>query len=150
MAYYTRVLSKDEEVPAFDQLALFIRAEHPDYRLTVEEGSEEEWESLLLAGTDEVEVALIERLPVFDGSQGQDDISDLIEDLYEVKPESGVEWLKTYLEEVKTIYALQHLQGAETEDGGNVLNGLRSKLGSAETPFCRPMGKGLPMKMDSI
>ena len=29
MAYYTRVLSKDEEFPAFDELAQLIRAEHP-------------------------------------------------------------------------------------------------------------------------
>ena len=41
MAYYTRVLSKDEEFPAFEELALFIRTEHPEYRLTIEEGSQE-------------------------------------------------------------------------------------------------------------
>src|SRR6202167_6120145 len=105
-----------------------MRTEHPDYKLTIEEGSEEEWETLLLVGTDEIEVALLERYPVYDGSVGQDEISDLIEDLWDVKPESGVEWLKNYLAGVKTVYALQHLQGAETEDGGNALHGLRSRL----------------------
>ena len=128
MSYYTRVLSKDEEFPAFEDLALFIRTEHPEYRLTIEEGSEEEWESLLLVGTDEVEVALLERYPVYDGSVGQDEISDLAEDLYDVKPESGVEWLKNYLQDVKTVYAFQHLLGAETDDGGNALHALRSRL----------------------
>ena len=43
MPYYTRVLSKDEEFPAFDELAQFVRAEHPHFKLTVEEGTEEEW-----------------------------------------------------------------------------------------------------------
>ena len=142
MAYYTRVLSKDEEFPEFEELALFIRAEHPDYRLTLEEGSEEEWQTLLLAGADEVEVALIERLPVFDGSQGQDDISDLIEDLYEVKPESGVEWLKSFLEEAKTIYALQHLQGSETVDGGNALHALRARLWERGDAILQADGEG--------
>ena len=66
MAYYTRVLSKDEEFPAFDELAAFIQSGHPDYKLTIEEGTEEEWESLLLSGNDEVEVALLERIPAFD------------------------------------------------------------------------------------
>ena len=37
-------------------------------------------------------------------------------------------WLADYLAEVKTIYAFQHLQGAETEEGGNVLHALRSAL----------------------
>lgn len=142
MAYYTRVLSKDDEFPAFDELAMFIRAEHPDYRLTIEEGSEEEWETLLLVGTDEVEVALLERNEVYDGSLGQDEISDLIEDLYDVKPESGVEWLKKYLEDVKTVYAFQHLQGAETEDGGNALHGLRARLWERGDAILQADGEG--------
>ena len=73
MSYYTRVLSKNEEVPSFEELAQLIRAEHPEYRLTIEEGSEEGWDTLLLSGIDEVEVALIERNPVMDGSAGQDE-----------------------------------------------------------------------------
>src|SRR5450631_581077 len=114
MSYYTRVLSKDEEFPTFDELALWLRVEHPDYKLSIEDGDEEDWETLLLSGDDDVEVALLERYPVADGSVGQDEISDLIEDLYEVKPDSGVQWLTEYLGEVKNIYAFQHLQGAET------------------------------------
>ena len=58
MSYYTRVLSKDEEFPSFDELAHFVRAEHPEFKLTIEEGTEEEWESLLLSGIDDVEVAV--------------------------------------------------------------------------------------------
>jgi len=73
-------------------------------------------------------VALIERNPVSDGSVGQDEIADLIEDLHDCKPESGVVWLEGYLAEVKTIYAFQHLQGAETVEGGNALHALRSAL----------------------
>jgi len=29
MGYYTRVLSKDEEIPSFEEIAQLIRAEHP-------------------------------------------------------------------------------------------------------------------------
>ena len=50
MGYHTRVLSKDEDWPAFSELAQWITAQHPDFRLSVEEGTEEEWESLLLSG----------------------------------------------------------------------------------------------------
>lgn len=128
MSYYTRVLSKDDEFPAFDELAQLIRDRHPEFKLTLESGEEEEWETLLLSGNDEVEVAVIERNPVEIGSVGQDEIADFQEELQGCKPESGVQWLVEYLAEVRTVYALQHLQGADTEEGGNVLHALRSAL----------------------
>lgn len=128
MGYYTRVLSKDEEFPPFDELAQFIRAEHPQFKLTLEEGTEDEWESLLLSGGDEVEVAVIERNPVSDGSLGQDEVAEFIEETQGCKPESGVAWLTEYLGEVRTIYAFHHLQGDDTEEGSNVLHALRSKI----------------------
>ena len=124
MPNYTRVFSKDEEFPAFDELAEFIHSAHPDYKLAVEEGTEEEWESLLLSGIDEVEVALLERIPVFDAH----DVSEFTEDIEGCKPETGAAWLREFLADVKTIYEFQHLQGADTEDGGNALHALRSHL----------------------
>jgi hypothetical protein len=128
VGYYTRVLSKDAEFPPFDELAEFIRSGHPDFKLTVEEGTEEEWESLLLSGNDEVEVAILERNPVSVGSLGQDEVAEFIDETQDCKPESGVQWLHEFLAEVKTVYAFQHLQGSETEDGGNALHALRARL----------------------
>lgn len=61
MSYYTRVLSKSDEFPSLAELAQTLAVEHPDCRLTVEEGSEEEWDTLLLSGSDDVEIALLER-----------------------------------------------------------------------------------------
>jgi hypothetical protein len=124
VSYYTRVLSKDPEFPPFDELADFIRTNHPDFKLTIEDGEEEEWETLLLSSNDQVEVALIERSPICD----PDELSEFIDDLEDCKPDTGVAWLREYLAEVKTVYALQHLQGADTEDGGNALHALRSLL----------------------
>jgi hypothetical protein len=128
MSYYTRVLSKDEEFPSFDELAQFVRTEHPRFKLTLEEGTEEEWQSLLLSGNDDVEVAVIERNPVSEGSVGEDDVAEFIEDTQDAKPESGVAWLHEYLASVKTIYAFQHLQGNEFEEGSSALHALRTKL----------------------
>jgi hypothetical protein len=124
LSYYTRVLSKDSEFPAFDELAQWLRAEHSDFKLTIEDGTEEEWETLLLSGTDDVEVALLERIPVFD----RDDLAEFLEGIEDCKPETGVAWLREYLTEVKTVYAFLHLQGADTEEGGNVLHALRAKI----------------------
>lgn len=142
MGYYTRVLSKDEEFPAFDELAQLIRAEHADFKLTVEDGTEEEWDALLLTSIDEVEVALIARNPVSDGSTGQDEIADFVEDLQGCKPNSGVQWLEDYLASVKTVYAFQHLQGSELADGGNALHALRSALWERGDAIIQADGEG--------
>jgi hypothetical protein len=128
VGYYTRVLSKDEEFPPFEELAELISSEHADCKLTIEEGGDEDWETLLLSGADEVEIALLERNPVTDGSVGQDDVAEFVEEIQDCKPETGVQWLTEYLTSVRTVYAFQHLQGAETEEGGNALQALRSAL----------------------
>ena len=128
MAYYTRVLSKDDNFPSFHELADLLRTDHPSCKLTIEEGDEDEWETLLLTGDDEVEIALLERKPVDDGSPGQDEIADFIEDTHECKPESGVAWLHDFLAEVKTVFSFQHLLGANSEEGSAALHALRSTL----------------------
>lgn len=142
MAYYTRVLSKDDAFPSIEELSEVLRAAHPDYRLTLESGEEDEWESLLLSSVDEVEVAVLERNPVFNGSVGQDEIADFLEELRDCRPESGVEWLTGYLAEVKTVYAFQHLQGAEMVDGGNALHALRSALWERGDAIIQADGEG--------
>jgi hypothetical protein len=71
LPYFTRVLSKDDAFPTIDELREVLRAAHPGFRLSLEEGDEEEWEALLLATDDEVEVAVLERKPVYDGSTGR-------------------------------------------------------------------------------
>jgi hypothetical protein len=142
MGYFTRVLSKDEGFPSFVELAQLVRTEHPEYRLTIEEGSEEEWDTLLLSGNDEVEVALIERNPVTDGSIGQDEIADFIEDIQDCKPKSGAQWLENYLSSVRTIYSFQHLQGSETVEGSNALHALRSALWERKDAIIQADGEG--------
>ena len=128
MANFTRVLSRLEEYPSFEEMADLIRDEHPSCRLALEEGDEDEWEILLLSGKENLEIALVERNSVYSGSLGQDEIADFLEDLQDCKPESGVEWLRDYLSTVKTIYTFQPLHGADTEEGSSALHGLRSAL----------------------
>jgi hypothetical protein len=142
LSYSTRVLSKDEEFPSFDELARLIGADHPECKLAVESGSEDAWEALLLSSIGDVEVALIERNPVDDGSTGQDEIADLIEDIQDCLPETGVAWLSDYLAEVRTVYSFRHLQGAELEEGGNALHALRSALWERGDAIIQADGEG--------
>ena len=142
MPYSTRVLSQEEDFPSFEDLAALVRDGHPDCKLTLESGDAQDWESLLLATTDEVEIAVLERNPVDDGSTGQDEIADLLEDMQDCKPESSVQWLDGFLSEVKTVYTFQHLQGAETVDGGNALHALRSHLWERGDAILQADGEG--------
>jgi hypothetical protein len=142
MAYYTRVLSKDESSPSFEELSRLVSDAHPDFKLSVESGDEEDWESLLLSGNDEVEVAVLERNPVEIGAAGQDDIAEFLDETQDCKPESGVAWLKDYLAEVKTVYAFHHLQGADTDEGGSVLHALRSALWERGDAIIQADGEG--------
>lgn len=142
MAFYTRVLSKDAEFPSFEELARLIVEGHPEYKLSIEDGNEEEWNALLLSGNDDVEVAVIERNPVSDGSIGQDEVAEFIEDIRDCRPRSGVQWLENYLASVKTIYALQHLQGSETADGSNALHALRSAIWERGDAIIQADGEG--------
>jgi hypothetical protein len=140
--YYTRVLSKHSEFPGVGELADVVRSGHPGFRLTIESGDEDGWESLLLSGDDELEVAVIERNPVYDGSVGQDEVADFLEDIQDCKPDSGVEWLAEFLGEVKMVYAFQHLQGAQTEEGGNALHALRAALWERGDAIIQADGEG--------
>lgn len=128
MGYYTRVLSKYEDYPSFAELTEAVQTDHPSFKLSIEAGTEDEWEALLLSSDGEIEVAVLERNPVTDGSIGQDEIAEFMEDTRDCKPEEGVEWLHGFLAEVKTIYSFQHLVGSETEEGLAALHALRSFL----------------------
>jgi hypothetical protein len=128
VGYYTRVLSKHDDYPSFDELSQFISSEHPSCKLTIEEGTDEDWNSLLLSTDDDIEIAVLERNPVSQGSIGEGEIAEFIEETQDSKPESGVQWLHEFLGDVKTVYAFQHLQGSESEEGSAALHGLRSAL----------------------
>jgi hypothetical protein len=142
VGYFTRILSKDEEFPSYEDLVQVLQEQHPLFKLVIEEGDEEEWETLLLASRDDVEVALIERNPVFDGSIGQDEIAEFIEDTQECKPASGVQWLHEYLAEVKTVYVFQPLQGSDTEEGSDAIHALRSALWERGDAIIQADGEG--------
>jgi len=100
----TRVSCQKTRVPDLRRVGRHHPREHPHCKLTIEEGDEEEWETLLISVTTRLKSRYSTR-SVADGSVGQDEIADFLEDLKECKPESGVAWLDNYLASVKTIYA---------------------------------------------
>ncbi len=142
MPNHTRVLSQQDDFPSFEELRDFVRSSHLDCRLALESGDPDDWETLLLSTTDDIEIAVLERNPVDDGSAGQDEIADLQEDIAGCKPESSVDWLNNYLAEVRMVYSFQHLQGAETVDGSNALHALRAHIWERGESILQADGEG--------
>ena len=78
MGYYVRVLSTSSECVPFDELkrALIDNSLKADIRC--EEEDESGWNQLLLIHKDGREIAVIERNPVFDGSLGEEEIEEFL------------------------------------------------------------------------
>ena len=147
VGYYTRVLSKDEVFPTVDELVHLIGDKHPSYKLSIEDGSEQDWEILLLSGSDEVEVALVERNPVTPGSLGQGEIAEFIEEIQDCKPQTGVEWLQDYLAIGKNDLCIPAPARIRHRGGRQRSPCIAlSPLGDAATQSFKPISKDSPTK----
>lgn len=142
MGYYTRVLSKQGSFPSVDELVSILHSKNPRIRLSVEEGNEDSWESLLLSEVDGTEIALIERNPVADGTLGHDEIAEFVDEVKQCRPQSGADWLLEYLKTIKTIYAFQHLNGSESEAGFEALDTIRSAIWGRGDAIIQADGEG--------
>lgn len=113
MGYYIRVLSTNSANIPLDK----IREAVKPALLEMEEGSEQNWTSLLLKHADGKDIAVIEKNPVIEGQLGADELQEFIDEVADCKPESGAKWLQGYLPKVKVIYAFQVLNSVYENDG---------------------------------
>jgi hypothetical protein len=124
MPYYIRVLSTSERVVPASKIAATLAGA----TLTVEGGTDDQWDELLLAQTSGEEIAVIERNVVTEGSMAAEELEEFIEELEDLKPASGAEWLRSFLPGVKAIYAFQILSGFDKEVGWSAIGTVKSKL----------------------
>jgi hypothetical protein len=124
MGYYIRVLGKN---PAnLSPQALRDRA--LPAVLKVSEGTDDEWEELILTHESGQEIAVIEKNPVVDGQLGADELQEFIDEVGHYKPESAATWLRQFLPSVKVIYAFQPLRGTDVNDGWTPLHRVYSAV----------------------
>lgn len=143
MAYYIRVLTPSEEVIPLARLEAALAHEKVAASLTIEDGSAEAWNQLLLSHKDGgEEIAVIERNPVTPGSLGSDERDEFIESIEGCRPESAAEWLRGYLPRVKTIYAFQILGGTDLRGGWQAVHCLQSALWSLLGGIVQADGEG--------
>jgi hypothetical protein len=125
MAYYIRVLSPADQPVEYSVVGSHLTANHPKAVLSIEDGSSDEWRQLLLRHPDGSEIALIER-HFSDSDLLSEEIEEFIEEIGGCQPTSSVEWLRTYLRRVRTIYSLQILSGVESNCGWDILAEVKS------------------------
>ena len=124
MPYYLRVLStSDRTVPASKLAASLAGA-----TLTVESGTDDQWDELMLAQASGQEIAVIERNVVTDGSMAAEELEEFIEDLEDAEPASGADWLRGFLPRIKAIHAFQILSGFDEETGWAAIGELKTRL----------------------
>lgn len=128
MGYYTRVLSKRVDAPTFQSLQSALSRGHHNAVLSCEDEGAIEWTNLLLSTSDETPIAVIERSPVTQGSLGQEEIEEFLEEIATCEPASAAKWLEEYLAGVKQIYAFQHLSGANADAGFEALQCVRNHV----------------------
>ena len=92
MGYRIRVLSPSDEVVPHSALKADLVAEHPRATLSIEDGSDAQWEQLILRHPDGAEIAVVERNSNAGGLVNEE-IDEFIEEVSSCQPQSSVDWL---------------------------------------------------------
>ena len=142
MGYYTRVLSTNADCISLSDLQAAISGSGHEGSLEVEGGDPSDWTQLVLRRDDDVEIAAIERNPVTDGSLGAEEIEEFLEELADAEPQSSAEWLRQFLPKVKCIYAFQHLSGADSDAGFEILSAIRTAVWTSAPAIMQADGEG--------
>lgn len=117
MGYYIRILGTQDPDIHIDDLIQSLTSNGlvAKFELDTRERPEK-WTVLNILNQEGTPLAQLERNPVVEGELGQEELDEFREEIQHYKPLSAVEWLNTYFESVKVIYAFQML-GASFQDG---------------------------------
>ncbi len=126
-----------------DSLQYRLESDDLGVNLELEEGTEDSWTSLRLYHEDpeapgDGTIAAIERNPVEEGSLGEGELAEFIDEVKERKPETASRWLQDYLPDIKTIYCIQVIhKGAEWGRGWNAIHAVQSEIFEALGGICQ-------------
>lgn len=136
MSYYVRVLTPESAPLAADAIRAGLAARgRDDVTLVVDESEDEtDWTAIVVYTKAGEPIGLLTRDGLGDESGlVRDELEDFASELAEALPKSGATWVKQYLKRVTTIYAVQLMAAAFTEDGdgvpGQMLEAIRDEVG---------------------
>ena len=104
MGYYIRILSPSNRRIPCAELCIALAADFPRAVLTLEAGSDAEWEQLVLCHAGGSEIAAVEFNAVGPNSLCAEELKEFNDEIAGCEPHSAVEWLTDYFSRVQSIY----------------------------------------------
>ena len=139
MGYYIRILSRSAEAvhPAIVRDA----ASQFGARLS-EDILPIAWKAIEIMNEQGVPLCVIERNSTDESAIASEEIAEFHEELARCLPESGAEWLASYLRTVRTIYAFQILDAVYEGHGWEVVGALKEAIWNAVGGIFQADGEG--------
>ncbi len=128
MAHYVRILSTSAEPVTLEYLRASLRKQHASAVLTLEAGTADQWEQIILTHGDGTEIAAIERNAFGASTLAFEELKEFSEEIAGEKPARAVEWLKNYFPRVQCIYACQLLSGTDHLNGWDIFGGVKEVI----------------------
>ncbi|HTT98502.1 MAG TPA: hypothetical protein VMF58_10665 [Rhizomicrobium sp.] len=128
MGYYIRVLTP-EAAPA--PLSSLIDAAQQHDAVVQSEPGTPNWVQVTVTNAKQQVVCFIERNEVSPESLAEGEVSEFRSEIADCLPKSAANWLLSYLESVRTIYAFQLLSGTYAENGWEILGSVKAAIWSS-------------------
>ncbi len=124
MPYYVDVLSPSTEPLSIEEIRREANKYLPECEVFVNEGTEQNWEELVVWIDENDSVCTLSCTPFTKGESDDTELGWMLWNISECEPASAVEWLREYLPSVNTIYRFRFLSRAFNGTD----NGLTVKL----------------------
>ena len=122
MGYYIRVLGTQDPDIHLDELLEGLRADGLTAKLAFAESEQaSKWTILQIANEQGATLTQVERNQVCDGELGKEEMKDC-------KPTLAVQWLTSYFDKVKVIYAFQILNEAFADNNFEIISSIKTKI----------------------
>jgi hypothetical protein len=129
MGYYIRILGTKDPDIHLDELLNGLQADGLKAKLALaEDDAPDRWSLIEIANNNDEILAQVERNPVIDGELGKEELDEFREIVADFKPSSAADWLISYFNRVKVIYAIQMLHATLDEHNFKIVDCIRTKI----------------------
>ena len=133
MPYYVDVLTPSSARFSIEEMRTKAKELLPEVDVVLNEGTEKEWEELIIWVSEDDAVCTISCTPFTKGESDDTDLGWMIWDIGRWQPGSGAEWLRKYLPSVTTTYRFRFLsrayEGTDNRLTSTMINWIHEQRG---------------------
>jgi hypothetical protein len=127
MGYFIRVLGIYEDAVSLDELEAAVKGEGLTASIEADH-HDDPWSVIEVEAANGVRLTQIEKNFVFPGCLAQAELDEFRVLIREHQPLSAVQWLDSYFDRIKVLYALRVLEGALIDDNLEIVNALKRAI----------------------